>query len=125
MGASFVEKIAFARGWARPSSRRSHLLEDGRVVRREDRICSRMGASFVEKIAFARGWARPSSRRSHLLEDGRVLRREDCICSRMGASFVEHLSFAGNSWHPIGFLRDLVLLWPAIGRFSVHSMRFG
>src|SRR3989442_14298970 len=93
MGEFFVEKIAFDRGWARPSSRRSHLLEDGRVLRREDRICSRMGASFVEKIAFARGWARPSSRRWHLLVDGRVLRRYYGISSRLGLSSGVHLPF--------------------------------
>src|SRR5437867_9955063 len=90
--------------------RLSRVIAVGRVLRREDRICSRMGASFVEKIAFARGWARPSSRRSHLLEDGRVLRREDRICSRMGASFVEKIAFARGWARPSSSICHLLVI---------------
>src|SRR2546422_245103 len=41
-----IEPSLYDSGRPCSSSRRSHLIEDGRVLRREDRICSRMGASF-------------------------------------------------------------------------------
>src|SRR5213079_2090050 len=79
MVTSSFEKMAFSRRRSRASSRRSHFLEGGRVLLREDDAFSKMAECFFEKVASARRRPRPPTRRSRFPEGGHVLLRKDSV----------------------------------------------
>src|SRR5438876_228936 len=97
MIARLFEKLAFSRRRTRTSSRSSRFLEEGRALRREVGIFSKMDARFVEKFAFSR---RGSKSLHHFVIVSGLERRRLGLFPKIRRQIIELDPFAVLDPHP-------------------------